>query len=528
MIDEESRGQATAILQCVDVLKKNENNKNRDDKSDHDENIEALVHNCDGIVSFIETLNGQSENMSAEELSHIEKLKLSMRKFLDNDGKGNNRELEKENKDVYKTGARPKTKEKLWAIKSEDTERSSESSGDESGADERTNKGKRDRKVKDLVEVLNNLDTRKVLRMSKFDEKGEENLEDYLEKFEYFCLNNYKGSEDYWIEELESQLAGRLLDGMKSLKCYTRTYKELKEKLIILYNDQREIRNQKNKKRFKNAQMKQNEQLYLFTTRLEGLYKTAYPKHSVNKSKTLFNKLKESLPSKSREALNTQIMTINLHGRKIDCNWNFIQNWARLADMENENENSCDESEIKKSREITINLSSSKTKGQSVDGNKTDNTKSRWINQEKNNDDCSVPVCNVLSHQKQYRPQQRRFERINFRAQQCVVCYKYGHNERNCRRRLNQCYLCGSGDHFVRSCNKYYRNKGQNTSKNGYSFGSRNNRSVSANQQRSYVSSYRQRSQSQNNFPNRRKGYNRYLPREDAGREPFLNENPLC
>ena len=45
---------------------------------------------------------------------------------------------------------------------------------------------------------------------------------------------------------------------------------------------------------------------------------------------------------------------------------------------------------------------------------------------------------------------------------QCTYCLKRGHDNDKCRKRLGQCLLCGSWDHWIRECSKYQAEYGRN------------------------------------------------------------------
>ena len=93
-----------------------------------------------------------------------------------------------------------------------------------------------------------------------------------------------------WIAELERHLTGKLLDGFQSLRDYNDSYKVMKSKLIKWYKDSKEMRRDKANKKFENGKIKPKESLFLFSTRLEHLFKTTFPTHRIQESKTITSK----------------------------------------------------------------------------------------------------------------------------------------------------------------------------------------------------------------------------------------------
>ena len=186
-----------------------------------------------------------------------------------------------------------------------------------------------------FAQLLERLDTRKVPRMEKFNE-NDEDLEEYLNRFEKHCENNIKGGKEGWLRELEDQLTGDTLENFKSCeKKSNKSYDKLKTKLLELYMDTREIRKRKAKDEFHSMKMRYDEQLYLFSNRLELQFRSAYPSYTdakIEKSRTLRDKFIESVPTNVSDILNKEVLGEKVKGEVMK--WSSIQKYARVMDVD--------------------------------------------------------------------------------------------------------------------------------------------------------------------------------------------------
>jgi hypothetical protein len=347
----------------------------------------------------------------------------------------------------------------------------------------------------DLAKLLEKLDTRQIPELPVFNEESGEDLKRYLDKFESYCRDNFKGHQYLWIGELERHLQGKTLEEFKSVRSFDDSYNEVKKKLINLYKDNNEIRKAKARMKFENARPKQGESLYMFSTRLENLFKLAFPKHKVTTSNTLVNQFKNAISKPVRETIKSQIMSFKMKDEKIK--WSLIQKCARLKDVELEKEkqrprnNDETDEENKKEKEVIINLS------RPVNGNKGNKVKT--TNENKQRDDLiyysnvnnKIPNYNNYGHGQQnnyqrsnenytnnqnnyqgniryfyptqYKQQDRSYQQPStpglYQYEQnlqqpnlCSVCNRLGHDAGICRTRLRACFICGEIGHFIRDC----------------------------------------------------------------------------
>lgn len=187
-----------------------------------------------------------------------------------------------------------------------------------------------------LLGAFARLDGRKVPAQEKFDEKTGQDLKRYLKKFESYCDSNFKGGRSLWIGELERHLSGKVLEALQAVRDVDDSYEKVKKKLLEWYNNMKDLRKKKNRSRYEKAQFIHGESLYLYSSRLEKLYRVAHPNHNVKTSKSIQEKFQASIPKSARTLLSSQIMAYKINNKKIT--WKVIQQCARYYDLEREKE----------------------------------------------------------------------------------------------------------------------------------------------------------------------------------------------
>ena len=170
----------------------------------------------------------------------------------------------------------------------------------------------------ELIRILiKQLDTRKFPKLDAFDENKGVDIESYLDKFEEYCKEMFKGKNYLWINELAEHLNGQTLQGFLSLKEFDDSYEDMKRKLIRWYNDNGKERKRKARKKFENAQMKANESTNMYGTRLLTLYKNAYPEREHKHSKTLAKQFKSTVPKQLKRIIDSQILNYRLMNKNL-------------------------------------------------------------------------------------------------------------------------------------------------------------------------------------------------------------------
>ena len=267
------------------------------------------------------------------------------------------------------------------------------------------------------------LDLRQVPKLECFNEDSGQDLDKYLDRFETYCRNNYRGGNEFWLGLLEDHLNGKILKTFKLWQNNGMNYYEMKDKLLKWYKDNSELREKKYKTKFKEAQLKPNEGLYNFSIRLETLFRKAYPYKDVARSKKLIEQFKRVIPKKERDYLSIQEMPYKVNNQK--PTWDFVQKCVKIRDLDEElgqESESGNEFRQNKREEIVINMGRRNRSPENTG--------------------------------KGFGPQGKQDPSSNV----CFVCKKKGHFAWECRWCLGLCILCGEKGHYVRNCPKKTRN----------------------------------------------------------------------
>lgn len=314
-----------------------------------EEEAMALEENCEYFARFLGQLKRRGTGgMNKSSISCIKTMMVNMNSFLDQEDGQNDKHNSKktDNKDKKNNtekctdkakGAISKTivnakKETNMKIESEVSDSSGNSTYDESESNNssvssedsntsnekelKKKKSRTKRKQDNLTRVLRKLDSRQMPKQDKFDENSGQDFEKYLIKFERYCKNNFRGDRDFWIGEMEDHLSGKMLDGFKSLRTFKDTYESIKGKMITWFKDDADIRKSMSRKKFQKAKPKSGESLFLYSTRLESLFRLSFPKHTVATSNTLINQFQNSISRSTRDMLKSQIVAHKLKNER--------------------------------------------------------------------------------------------------------------------------------------------------------------------------------------------------------------------
>lgn len=381
-----------------------------------------------------------------------------------------------------------------------------------------SNMGKSNKRKNSLTEILKRFDNRQVPQQEKYNEESGQDLGKYFEKFDKYCRDNFKGDKDFWIGELEKHLGGKTLECFKSIRDFSDTYEDVKAKLMTWYKDESQLRKSRNRQKFKNARPKQGETLFLFSSRLETLFKLAYPKHNIQQSNTLIDQFQASISRSAKDIIRAQILSLRAGDKKVE--WRKIQKWARLIDVEREKDRVANDSfetedQPNDVKEIIVSLTADPSVH--VKDTKLDSSSRKHIEQSKTDPYKYAPNCAELNRPNKYnnsnkgRPNHQRYnssydgnsysangyyqqkqdqnrgnyvsqdrslyngrrynsskgndERVDGRPGVCYLCKRYGHFQRDCKMSSKSCFTCGSKDHLMRNCPRY--NFRQNLSSQG-------------------------------------------------------------
>ena len=369
--------------------------------------------------------------------------------------------------------------------KNRDSSSSSSSSDDERL--EHLAKEKKSGRVKssDYIKILaERMDNRRAPKCDKFDEESGLSLEEYLEEFEEYCMENIKGDCKNWIKELESNLSGDLLDALKQFRKYRYSYSKLKKKLLEWYDEMEEARQEEYKNNFEVISHKKGESFYIYASRLERTFSLAFPETDPEYSTKLRKKYIETVPSSFRKMLKS-IISYDNHVHK-KTKWKEIKRCARQKDLElkaTKKKDNKDDSESEE--EIIINIGNDQNA--QVESKPSTVSIQNGTNYQNNNS-------NNQRYNNQYDNRQSRYQGGN-------------------RRPINQNWNNQNGQNFSNQNNQQNRQNfsNQNNQQNRQNFSNQNNQ------------------QNRQNFSNQnsqQNGWNSSNQNNQQNRPNYSNQNP--
>lgn len=342
----------------------------------------------------------------------------------------------------------------------------------------------------DTLKILSRLDNRSLPKLDRYDENSGMNFVSYLEQFEEYYNDNFRGNRYLWITELKDHLSGRMLDIFNSVRQVDDSYDEIKRKLIAWYIDEKESREDRARIKFERAKKKDGENALMFSNSLLALFRLAYPDKNYKRSMVLINKLKSCLSFGLRGAINAQMMNYKMND--LDMSWKDVQKIIRIYELQHRDEDRSDDDTIVinfKDR-APINNNSNDIDSFKFKKPPTYEYKPYMNNANRHN---VTNYRNNASYQNNYRGNSPQFNprpqfvpRPHFtrppfmtprftpprysppqfttphfspppieNVQTCEYCRKIGHNISICRSRLNLCFICGLGNHHYRQCTRY-------------------------------------------------------------------------
>ena len=354
--------------------------------------------------------------------------------------------------------------------------------------------------TKDYLKIMaERMDNRKIPECEKFDEEAGHDLEEFLDEFEDYCKENVKGDSKHWIKVLENQLSGETLDAFKSFKEYKYPYYKLRRKLLLWYDEMEEERKKQYKANFESIKQNKNESLYIYSTRIERVFKLAYPRKKVEHSNTLREKYMDTVNYSFYKVLKS-IISYDDYNQK-QTKWSSIQRTARKHDRElkaKKERKAADLRNDSEEEEIIINIQQEKPQDKVSrpyhqqklqPANNLQNPVYQQSRQSQNYR-MGSPRPSGVQQTNQFRPRTpaqyyntnrfsqnmnngNRFQSPRFQANgsnlSCQFCNKDGHTFDYCRKRQGLCHTCRKPGHISSECNYNQQdnqgNQGRNNDK---------------------------------------------------------------
>ena len=375
-----------------------------------------------------------------------------------------------------------------------DTELNSSASENVPGKSERIKKEVKSEPVREgdlyllnqrLVQALERLDVRVSPEMEPYDKNSGQSLTDYLNDFEEYCANRFKGRDSAWIGELGRHLKGEIHQAFLAHRAYGDSYGDLKKKLLKWHRESKEKREVDCKAAFSKASMQQGESVRLYAPRLENLFRQAYPHKDVETSYTLRDRFLGSIPRRYRKQVKSVLALTKTMGTG-SMKWSQIVTWVGNYEETVTSEES--EGQVAE-RGIWTIVDRQDSAGRTGGDDHLQQTSFFGSKQQ-----VSTPRRRFLPRS---FPRSRSIGAMprasgcrgsretnansgwNFQltasdrdlAARCDFCGILGHSRANCRRRLGLCLVCGDRGHKVKDCSKWRRNY-QSSMTRSYSEGS--------------------------------------------------------
>ena len=169
-----------------------------------------------------------------------------------------------------------------------------------------------------VLAALRQLDHRTVPRPEEFDPDSGQSFDVFLELFEDYCRNSFRGDPALWVGELGRLLRGDIKRAFDAKRIPGMRYEAMTRELRIWMAHRHKDLARDAKHRFGTARMEPGESCSLFAARLEKLYRLAYPMKSPRTSDNLLDRYLDTCPEGLRaQILAAQSMMRALSGREL-------------------------------------------------------------------------------------------------------------------------------------------------------------------------------------------------------------------
>lgn len=282
----------------------------------------------------------------------------------------------------------------------------------------------------------------------------------FLDNFEAYCSSRFSAiNKDLWTSELGRFLEGEIKEVYEVLQGAEQGYRTMKKQLQAWHLDAKTRIQSSRRVQFQNARYKPGEGYKLFATRLEYLYRAAYPHQEVLNGKDLRRQLFKTLPTDVSEILERDLAVMKTTTAR-KATWKDILSLLEIQDN----------SRRRKERESSL----------APQGSLPQNSVLRpEVSPWKGTNNIHMMEVTVPTHQPVQRsrmPTYQPFQRSGVPTYQpvqrlrmprpgeyvnssqdnyvpyCKWCRKRYHTYENCRRRLNLCLRCGAPDHHIANC----------------------------------------------------------------------------
>ena len=296
-----------------------------------------------------------------------------------------------------------------------------------------------------LIVALEKLDMRTVPAPEPYDRMSGQSLAEFLKLFEDYCHHSFRGSDTLWVAELGRFLVGEMHQAFVAHRSPGDSYYVVKKRLLKWYDESKSRREAGSRNAFSRATIGADESVRLYAARLENLFRHAFPKGKVETSRTLLDKFLKSIPRKCRRQVKGAVGLKEVDGKSLS--------WSQIIKLVGSIEETfaTDVSSDEEASSWTVMPAEvrpvSALKRQSVTQHSQGGNEVGTLSRYGFGEQYPVPRTDGAGLQPSFFSEQQRSL-----ALVCHFCGKLGHIQKDCRRRLGLCLVCGAPDHQVSSC----------------------------------------------------------------------------
>ena len=271
----------------------------------------------------------------------------------------------------------------------------------------------------DLQSLVRLLDKGKCPKPDIYSLESGRSFSRFLASFEVYCENRYSRCNiDLWTPELGRLLEGEMKEVYDAHGGPDQKYRKMKRHLETWHAEAKERISSSRRALYRNARMQSGESLKIYATRLEHLFRMAYPRRELD-GKDLKRHLLTTIPAQVGENLEHDLAILKTATGKQNT-WGDV-----LKLLENQDET------VRRQQRSSSPSQESKS----------------WAGAVKKHLVMQIQTPSELNRSKS--PRHRSPSSLT-----CHWCKKPGHHYKDCRRRLNLCLRCGAADHHIAKCSE--------------------------------------------------------------------------
>ena len=276
-----------------------------------------------------------------------------------------------------------------------------------------------------------------------FELKSRVTWSKFLDKFERYCSEKYSPNKEDWIGVLGDFLSGEVKKAYRAIKGSEKNYKDLIDRLTS-WIDMRRVRLETDyKQEFESANMRADESIFLYATRLEALAIKAFAGEEWRMGKALRKKFMRSVPASFVDKVWTQNCLYQTLAKR-DMTWEEVRQLASVAGGEyNEDEESLPGANTNKEKNTYV------AQAKAVDSKGKPRGVDKAMQTAPMEETGTVPK---KREQSQGNRQYQQARNNNTRNVVCSYCGVNGHSSEDCWRRKGLCLRCGGRGHQAANC----------------------------------------------------------------------------